>query len=156
MRNKGLMVPVVVAVVMAALTVPAFARGAEVETGALRTFADGSGLGYDIGGRVMMVRTPHSTKVSVSVSGLVPGATYGSHVHNQACADGNAGLHYSFGFPVPGGSLDGSEIWPGPITANSAGRARGWVMVGEVAGPEAVSVVIHAPGGAKIACADLS
>jgi hypothetical protein len=29
-------------------------------------------------------------------------------------------------------------------------------MVDEVAGPEAVSVVIHAPGGAKIACADLS
>lgn len=114
-----------------------------------------TGLGYAIGGHVTMVRTPHSTKVSVTVSGLVPGATYGSHVHNQACDDGNAGGHYSFGFPVPGGALDGSEIWPGPFTANSAGRANGWVMVGEVAGPEAVSVVIHAPGGAKIACADL-
>lgn len=153
MRNKGLMM--MVAIAMAALAVPASAREAEVTSGALATFADGAGQGYDVGGNVTMVRTPHSTIVSVTVNGLVPGATYGSHVHNQSCAQGNAGGHYSFGFPVSGGALDGSEIWPGPLTANSAGRATGWVRVGEIAGPEAVSVVIHAPGGAKIGCADL-
>ncbi len=29
-------------------------------------------------------------------------------------------------------------------------------MVPVTAGPEALSVVVHAPGGSKIACADLS
>jgi hypothetical protein len=147
---------VMVVLAVAALAVPASARSAQMTTGVFATFADGAGLGYDVQGHASMIRTPHATLVSVTVGGLLPGATYGSHVHNQGCADGNAGGHYSFGFPVPGGALDGSEIWPGPFTANSAGRATGWVMVDEVAGPEAVSVVIHAPGGAKIACADLS
>jgi hypothetical protein len=104
-----------------------------------------------------MIRTASDkTIVVVTVSGLTPGETYGSHVHKQACDNGDAGGHYSFGFAVPGGALDGSEIWPGPFTANAAGRAVGTAVVGAVAGTEAVSVVVHAPGGAKIACADLS
>jgi hypothetical protein len=104
-----------------------------------------------------MIRTASGeTIVIMAATGLTPGLTYGSHVHNQACNVGNAGGHYSFGFPVPGGALDGSEIWPGPFTANSGGNALGRTMVGATAGPGAVSVVIHAPGGAKIACADLT
>jgi hypothetical protein len=73
-----------------------------------------------------MVRTGDGkTIVSVQVAGLTPGATYGSHVHNQSCADGNAGGHYSFGHPVVGGAGSGnSEIWPGPFTANAAGHAQ--------------------------------
>jgi len=154
MRRNKLVALVTMAVLV--LAAPAAATNAQVTRGQIVTFADGATLGYSVAGRAVMVRTPHSTKVSLTLLGLQPGATYGSHVHNQSCSDGNAGGHYSFGFPVPGGALDGSEIWPGPFTANSSGNAVGWVMVGEVAGPEAVSVVIHAPGGAKIACADLS
>ena len=57
--------------------------------------------------------------------------------------------------PPRGGALDGSEIWPGPFTADAAGKAGGWTMVGDTAGADAVSEVIHSPAVAKIACADL-
>jgi hypothetical protein len=141
------------------LAVPALAGGAQITRGDLAFFADGSGLGYsDVTGRVQMVRTGDGkTIVSIQVAGLTPGATYGSHVHNQSCATGSAGGHYSFGHPVVGGVGPGeSEIWPGPFTANSAGHANGTAIVDETAGSTAVSVVIHAPGGQKVACADLS
>ncbi|HXV72253.1 MAG TPA: hypothetical protein VEB69_12755 [Acidimicrobiia bacterium] len=153
MRKTGMVITLVAAIALVAA--PVSATAARVTSGRFATFADGAGLGYAVAGHAVMTRTSHTTKVSLAVSGLEPGSTYGSHVHNQSCDSGNAGGHYSFGYPVPGGALDGSEIWPGPITANAAGRAVGWVRVDDVAGPEAVSVVIHAPGGAKIACADL-
>lgn len=147
------------ALVAVAFAVPALAGGAQVTRGDLAAFADGPGLGYsDVTGRVQMVRTGDGkTIASVQVAGLTPGATYGSHVHNQSCADGNAGGHYSFGHRVVGGAGPGnSEIWLGPFTANAAGHANGKATVGESAGVTAVSVVIHGPGGQKIACADLS
>lgn len=131
--------------------------GAAATKGSFATFADGPSMGYDIDGKARMVRTADGkTMVTVNVSGLVPGAVYGSHVHNQACWDGNAGGHYRFDAPVPGGDLDGHEIWPGPFTANPAGHAQGKATVMATAGADAVSVVIHAPTGQKIACADLS
>ncbi len=145
--------------VAVALAVPALGGGAQVTRGDLTAFADGPSLGYsDVTGRAQMVRTSDGTTiVSVQVAGLTPGATYGSHVHNQSCGAGNAGGHYSFEHPVVGGAGPGtSEIWPGPFTANAGGHANGNVAVGETAGVTAVSVVIHAPGGQKIACADLS
>lgn len=141
------------------IAAPLSARGADVTKGSLESFAAGTGqTDYgDIGGKAVMIRTASGkTIVVVTVKGLTPGETYGSHVHKQACGNGDAGGHYSFGFPVPGGASDGSEIWPGPFTANAAGHAVGWTVVGATAGTTAVSVVIHAPGGAKIACADLS
>ncbi|MEX1125420.1 MAG: hypothetical protein WD895_10275 [Acidimicrobiia bacterium] len=148
--------------VAVAFAVPALGGGAQVTSGDLTEFALGPSLGYtDVTGRVQMVRTGDGkTIVSVQVAGLRPGLTYGSHVHLQSCAAGDAGVHYSFGYPVVGGAGPGpnSEIWPGPFTANAAGHANGKAMVGEHAGNTAVSVVIHAPapGGQKIACADLS
>jgi hypothetical protein len=149
----------VAAVLVVLMASPLSARGAEVTDGSLEPFAAGTGhADYgDVGGKATMIRTAAgATIVKVTASGLTPGETYGSHVHKQACDDGDAGGHYSFGFTVPGGALDGSEIWPGPFTANAAGHAVGWTAVGATAGPTAVAVVIHAPGGAKIACADLS
>lgn len=157
MQTKKALVAMAACVALVAMTVPAGAGGAQVTRGQFETFAAGPSLGYEIEGHATMVRTPEGTIVIVSASGLVSGSTYASHVHNQACDDGIAGGHYSFGAPVPGGaSADDSEIWPGPFVANSAGHVVGHTMVGAVAGPEAVSVVIHAPGGAKIGCADLS
>jgi hypothetical protein len=134
------------------------AGGAEVTRGDLEPFAAGIGAYEALTGQAQMVRTASGTTfVSVTVRGLEAGQTYGSHVHAQSCADGDAGGHYSFGFPVVGGAhASGSEIWPGPFTANPAGNAQGNATVGATAGPGAVSVVIHAPDGGKIACADLS
>lgn len=159
MRRTKL-VSLVLAATMAAimLAAPARAGGAIVTRGEIEPFAAGPGLGYgDVSGSAQMIRTASGTTiVSVQVAGLVAGSTYGSHVHKQPCADGDAGGHYTFGFVVPGGALDGSEIWPGPMVANTAGHASGWTMVRATAGSTAVSVVIHGPMGAKIACADLS
>ena len=148
----------VAAMVVVLMAAPLSALGAEVTKGSLELFAAGTGhADYgDVEGKATMIRTASGeTIVVVTASGLTPGETYGSHVHKQACDNGDAGGHYSFGFAVPGGALDGSEIWPGPFTANAAGRAVGWTVVGSTAGTNAVSVVIHAPGGAKIACANL-
>ena len=154
-KTGTLAVAVMLVVLMAA---PLSARVAEVTNGSLESFAAGTGHA-DYGGvegKATMIRTASGeTIVVVTARGLTPGETYGSHVHKQACDNGDAGGHYSFGFAVPGGALDDSEIWPGPFTANAAGHAVGWTVVGGTAGTDAVSVVIHAPGGAKIACADL-
>jgi hypothetical protein len=148
----------VAAMLLALMAAPLSALVAEVTKGSLESFAAGTGhADYgDVEGKATMIRTASGeTIVVVTASGLTPGETYGSHVHKQACDEGDAGGHFSFGFGVPGGALDGSEIWPGPFTANAAGQAVGRTVVGATAGPTAVAVVIHAPSGAKIACADL-
>lgn len=157
MRASKKMLATAVALIVVLMAGTAMAGRAQVTEGSFDTFADGPALGYHVDGKAHMVRTADGkTIVSVNVSGLAPGATYGSHVHAQACDDGNAGGHYRFSDPVPGGDLDGHEIWPGPFTANPAGNAHGKATVWATAGPDAVSVVIHAPTGQKIACADLS
>ncbi len=127
--------------------------GAVVTSGAFRAFAAGTGM--DISGRAHMVRTADGrTIVAIQVQGLNPNTTYGSHVHAAACAVGDADGHFKFdpaGPPAPP-----NEIWPGPFTTNPAGIGNGFTIGEGTAGPTAVSVVVHAPGGAKIACADLS
>jgi hypothetical protein len=154
-RKRSLATMVVIAFVL--MTSAAYAGPAEVTSGEFDTFAAGGDQGYQIDGKAQMVRTADGkTIVVVNVSGLTPGATYGSHVHAQACGNGDAGSHYRFAEPVPGGALDGHEIWPGPFTANASGKAAGMTVVQATAEASAQSVVIHAPGGAKIGCADLS
>jgi hypothetical protein len=137
------------------MALPSAANGGEVTRGEFETFGPGLDAGYVVTGHAVMVRTAGKTVVTVVADGLLAGQSYGSHVHNQPCGQGLAGGHYSFGHAVSGGALDGSEIWPGPFTANVSGRVHGMTSVQEKAGPTAVSVVIHAPGGQKIACADL-
>lgn len=155
-RNAAVSIVATLAVILMAATV--LAGGAEVTRGDFQPFAGGVGTYDDISGNAQMVRTASgNTIVTVTIKGLRGGETYGSHVHAQACADGEAGGHYSFGFPVPGGGhASGSEIWPGPFTANAAGNAHGKATVEATAGLAAVSVVVHASDGAKIACADLA
>lgn len=156
-RTIRLAITVTTLVLLLTTAAPAFATAPQgVTRGTFDTFADGAILGYDLDGHATMVRTPHRTIVRVQVVGLTPGERYPSHVHAQSCDDNNAGGHYAFPAPVAGGAHDdGDEIWPGPLDANAAGNAHGGSVVGAVAGPDAVSVVIHAPSGQKIACADL-
>ena len=136
------------------VTAPVAAQGAnaEVTKGAFHEFAAGLTQGMDISGDAVMVRTPARTLVVVIVSGLAPNTTYGSHVHQQACANGDADGHYKFDPAGPADSVN--EIWPS-FTTNPSGVGIGFAQNAGIAGPSAVSVVIHAPGGAKIACADL-
>jgi len=127
------------------------ATSATVTRGEVRAFASGTGL--EISGRAQMVRTADGrTIVTVQVEGLLPDTAYGSHVHQLPCASGEADGHYKF--DPTGPAAPPNEIWPA-FTTNAAGRGSGFASVPGTAGPSAVSVVIHAPGGAKIACADL-
>ena len=101
-----------------------------------------------------MVRTADGrTFVTIHVAGLAPGTTYASHVHAAACATGDADGHYRF--DPAGAATPPNEIWPGPFTTNADGIGNANTFAWGTAGPTAVSVVVHAPGGAKIACADL-
>jgi hypothetical protein len=106
-----------------------------------------------ITGHATMVRTAAGTTiVTVSVRGLAPSTTYGSHVHLRACDDTFAGGHYKDDLAGP--ASPPNEIWPAFAT-NAGGVGNGNATAPWVARPEASSVVIHAPGGAKVACADL-
>ncbi len=138
----------------AASAASAVAGISDVTKGPFHTFAAGIGQGLDVGGAAIMVRTPaNRTIVVVFASGLAPNTTYGAHVHKQACANGDAGMHFKFDPDGPADSIN--EIWPG-FTTDRDGRAISFAQNVGIPGPTAVSVVIHAPGGAKIACADLA
>ena len=127
------------------------AAGATVTRGDFGAFAAGAGL--TLSGHARMIRTADGkTIVSVHVEGLAAGTTYGSHVHQLACANGDADGHSKF--DPAGPATPPNEIWPG-FTTNAAGIGNGHAMVNATAGAAAVSVVVHAPGGAKFACADL-
>jgi hypothetical protein len=135
------------------------ASGAEVTQGPVGAFAAGSSL--DIDGHAQMVRRPSGTTVvGLHVRGLTPGGSYASHVHKQACADGDADGHFQQHGPAAG-TTPPNEIWPGdgPWTANPAGNADVRTTAPYVAGAGAVSVVVHdlsLPSTAnKVACADL-
>lgn len=128
------------------------AGGATVTRGDFSAFAAGAGL--SITGSATMVRTADGkTIVFVHVEGLGAKTTYGSHVHQLPCGTSDADGHYKN--DPAGPATPPNEIWPG-FTTNAAGIGNGNATVGWTAGVAAVSVVVHAPGGAKIACADLA
>jgi hypothetical protein len=130
----------------------ALADRAQVTRGEIAPFA--TGIGQPISGHAVMVRSADGrTIVSVHVEGLAPDTTYGSHVHQQPCTVSDADGH--FRFDPAGPATPPNEIWPG-LTTNAAGVGNGNAIAAGTAGPNAVSVVIHAPSGAKIACADLA
>ena len=145
------------------LVSPTAAWGAQVTHGRFHEFSAGVTQGLDIDGQAVMVRTNGRTYVVVHVRGLSANTAYGAHVHKQACdaVDPVTGLptyadgHYQY---VPGTGPDYvnavNEIWP-EFTTNAAGVGNGFARNVGIAGPTAVAVVIHAPGGAKLACADL-
>lgn len=137
----------------AAFSPSAIAGGATVTSGDLHAFATGAGL--PITGRAQMIRTADGrTIVTLHVEGLLADTTYASHVHAAACATGDADGHYRF--DPSGSAVPPNEIWPGPFTTNPAGVGNANTIANGSAGPGAVSVVVHAPGGAKVACADLN
>jgi hypothetical protein len=128
------------------------AGGATVTRGEFSAFA--TGIGLPISGQAVMIRTADGkTVVTVHVEGLGATTTYGSHVHQLPCGVSDADGHYKN--DPAGPATPPNEIWPG-FTTNAAGIGNGNATVAWTAGAAAVSVVVHAPGGAKIACADLA
>ena len=152
MRGRTLLAGLAVIALATTFAPNVLAGGATVTRGDIRAFAAGAGL--SITGRAQMVRTADGTTlVTVHVEGLLPGTTYASHVHAQPCGTSDADGHYRF--DPAGAATPPNEIWPGPFTTNDAGIGNANTIAQGTAGPGAVSVVVHAPGGAKIACADL-
>ena len=143
---------ILAATLLAVAVVPsAAADAATVTRGDVHAFAAGAGM--ELAGRTQMVRSADGkTIVTVHVTGLTPYTAYGAHVHQQACGVGDADGHYRF--DPAGTAAPPNEIWPG-FTTDADGVGNGRAIVDGTAGPTAVSVVIHAPGGAKVACADL-
>jgi hypothetical protein len=120
-----------------------------------------AGAGRDIGGHAQLVRRKSgSTFVAIHVAGLAPGGQYASHVHKQACANGDADGHFQQNGPGAG-TTPPNEIWPGdgPWLANAAGNANVNTTADYVANADAISVVVHdlslSPTANKVACADL-
>ena len=151
-RHNRRRIGVVAAAGLALVVAPGvLALGATVTRGEISAFATGTGL--PTMGRAQMIRTADGkTTVTVHVEGLSPNTKYGSHVHQLPCATSEADGHYKN--DPAGPATPPNEIWPG-FTTNEAGVGNGYATVGWTAGATAVSVVVHAPGGAKIACADL-
>ena len=152
-RRRPLIALLASVVAIVAFAPSVLADSAQVTRGDFHAFA--AGIDLPITGRAQMVRTADGrTIVTIHVEGLTAGLTYGSHVHKQSCANGDADGHYRFN--PAGAATPPNEIWPGPFTANPAGVGNADTIAVGTAGPAAMSVVVHAPGGAKIACADLS
>lgn len=149
---------------------PAQAGGATVTRGTLVPLPGASASEPGVTGHVQLVRTgAGTTLLTVHVSGLRAGVTYGSHLHGAPCSAGAGGGHYRLdplGVPAPPNELWASSDPHDPtagLTANAAGRASGHGAAAWTAGPTATSVVVHigsdrggtTAGGVKIACADL-
>ncbi|WP_308258276.1 superoxide dismutase [Saccharothrix obliqua] len=128
------------------------------------------------GSKVLVVAAPKkrhaSTKVQLSVWGLVPNRTYGSHAHQKPCGQlpADAGAHHQHVVDPNQPSVDPAyanpknEIWL-DFTTDARGRAVVETVVPwQFADRRAGSVVIHAektatePGkagtaGARLGCA---
>jgi hypothetical protein len=135
--------------------------------GIFRETAIGADLGYNISGSAKLRVETNATTADVNVAGLDPATTYGSHLHNGTCATGGGG-HYQHS---PGGlTTPPNELWLsstadplGSLVPNNGGVAHGhgaatWAARLDSAAPitNARSIIVHAPGGARIACADLT
>lgn len=151
-RRRAISGSVAAVVALAAFAPTVLAGGAAVTRGDVHAFA--AGAGQSITGRVQMVRTADGrTLVSLHVEGLLPNTAYGSHVHQAACGTGDADGH--FRFDPSGPATPPNEIWLS-FTTNAAGIGNSNATAAATAGPNAVSVVVHAPiTNAKLACADL-
>jgi hypothetical protein len=153
----------------AALAVAALASGGVATAGDHASYhgvftetSTGSGLGYDLHGSAKMTVGSDGTVVTISVAGLDPVKDYGSHLHNGACASGGGG-HYQD--VEGGGTTPPNELWlttsgailepnPGGVAHGSGSATWQARTSGEMT--LARSVVVHEPGGARIACADLT
>jgi Cu/Zn superoxide dismutase len=152
--------------VVAALTLGAAgAASAADQSSSHGTFNEtqaGSDLGYDIHGSAKMTISTSGTVVKVNVVGLDPAKDYGSHLHNGTCASGGGG-HYQ---DTEGGvTTPPNELWlttSGSIlesnrggVAHATGSARWEARTSSTTDTNARSVVVHEPGGTRIACANL-
>jgi hypothetical protein len=145
---------------LATFAVPGYTDGSTVTRGEFAAFATAAPGGPnastygEVAGHTQMIGAAEGkTIVSTHVTGLLPNTTYGSHVHAAPCDVGDADGHYKD--DPSGPATPPNELWPG-FTTDDDGVGNGKDKASWTAGTTAVSVVVHAPDGAKIACADLA
>ena len=136
--------------------------GTSYSQGVFSETSAGAGLGYDINGSATMVIDTNGTSVKAGLAGLDSAKVYGAHLHNGACADGGGG-HYQDeegGATTPPNELwvvtSGTVVEPDGNGFARAGGSATWQARISGTATLARSVVVHEPGGARIACADLA
>ena len=151
---------------MVGATTVAGADDHQILNGTFNETAAGAGLGYDIHGSAKLTVGADDTVADVNVAGLSPTKHYGSHVHNGTCASGGGG-HYQDA--QGGATTPPNELWlstssnptggldsnPGGVVHASGSAAWQARLTSETL-TNARSIVVHEPGGARIACADLT
>lgn len=133
---------------------PQYGPAQALNAGDFYTLQAGVDAGVNIMGRALLIRTADGqTRVDVSATGLPPNSLVPAHVHVLPCAQG-AGGHYKIDTSIADAKKS-NEIWP-LLYTDANGYGFGTVTVNHLARAEAVAVVIHGAGGAKVACADLT
>ncbi|MFT4773732.1 MAG: hypothetical protein ACI9ME_001034 [Ilumatobacter sp.] len=110
--------------------------------------------GYDaVAGTAVIARHTAGTTVTTELTGLEPNVEYISHVHAQACTDGNAGDHYQF--EIGGATTPPNEIHLA-FTSDNDGNGFMTAENAQIAGVEAVAFVVHPAEfmDNKVACVD--
>ena len=110
--------------------------------------------GYDaVAGTAVIARHTAGTTVTTELTGLEANVEYISHVHAQACTDGNAGDHYQF--EIGGATTPPNEIHLA-FTSDNDGNGFMTAENAQIAGVEAVAFVVHPAEfmDNKVACVD--
>lgn len=164
-RAAGLAGSLALGALLVAPGAPATAGAATSYHGVFHETAAGAAdpLGYDIHGSAKMTVGARGTAVKIAVSGLDPAKIYSSHLHNGTCASGGGG-HYQD--DVTGAVTPPNELWltNAGVTlvtnrggvAHGAGTATWQARTSSAELTNARSVIVHEPGGTRIACADLT
>ncbi|WFE20514.1 hypothetical protein O7621_21825 [Solwaraspora sp. WMMD937] len=107
----------------------------------------------DAAGTAWLAQTDDGTTVTVTMTGLEPGAQYMGHLHAQECAADNGGPHFKFDESGP--ETPPNEVHLG-FTAAADGTGTATVTNEQQVGDAAKSVVIHPMETMdnRLACAD--
>jgi len=105
------------------------------------------------GTAVMTRKLTGVTSLALVMTGLAPSTTYKAHVHNQACAVDSGGSHYKID-PAITDTAETNEIWF-DLTSGADGSASDATWTEHALRADALSIVVHDPQSARLACFDL-
>ena len=109
----------------------------------------------DAKGTAWLAQGSKGTTVTVSLTGLKPGASYMSHLHAQPCSAENGGEHFQFEKGGPAKPPNEVHLM---FTADKSGKGMTTVDNSRRTGKDAVAIVVHPTEAQdnRIACADFA